>query len=304
MLSVKQKIQITADVGLLCVAIIWGANFVVIKKLLSEITPMVYLGIRFLLAFLVLFCLSPQSIIRTGRKDILKAAGVGMLLFGGFAAQTLGLYLTTPAVSGFLTVSYVVFVPAILTLWKKEFPGKHIILGSIFTVTGVGFLSLNDRIMLGQGEVLTLVCALFFALHILALDKVSASINPYVLTAVQLGTIGVFSFISALAFESFTLSFSFNGWMGLIYGVIFGSIGGYFGQTVAQRYTKPSHAAIILSQEAVFALLFSVVFNMEHLSARHIIGFVSVFSGVMIVEIFSYKKSLLLEIKESRDFRS
>ncbi len=284
--GVKRK-QLFADAGLLAVAIIWGFNFVVIKSVINELAPMVYLGIRFTLAFMILVCISPKVLFQNTKKNIIRALGVGLLLFGGFAAQTIGLSYTTPAISGFLTVAYIVFVPLIIGLYKKKYPGHHIVLGGSLILTGIGILSIKGTLLLGFGEALTLVCALLFALHIIALDCTTQKMSSFFLTTVQLGVVGILSLFFALFYDSFPAFISMKGWLGIVFGSLLGSIGGYFGQTIAQRYTSPSHVAIIMSTEAVFALLFSLLFGIEKMSARTFLGFAAVFIGVLIVEMFS-----------------
>lgn len=286
----SRRNQLLADSSLLLIAMVWGANFVIIKGAITQMPPMEYLGIRFLLAFLLLFSIFSTEFLRLGQRELLQALGVGLLLFGGFAAQTVGLQSTTPGVSGFLTVTYVAMVPLLLGLWQGKPPDIHTIQGTVLTLLGVGLLTLTDRIVLAKGELLTLAGAFFFALHILALDQVTNRIHPIVLTGIQLGTVGLLSLLSALLWEPIVPP-PLAGWGAILYGALFGSILAYMVQTTAQRYTLPSHAAILLSMEAVFALLFSLLAGMETMTLRHVAGFALVIAGVLAIEVWPMAKN-------------
>lgn len=284
----KYKKVFLADISLLLIAAIWGSNFFVTKLAIVDVGPYLYLGLRFFLAFIIMFCFSYKKILESDKRDILISIGVGCLLFGGFAAQTNGLKYASPGISGFLTITYVIIVPLLIAFKEKRMPDRYIVIAAVFTMVGIGLISLNGEFMLGKGERMTLVGALFFALHILALGKVSKKINPLVLTTIQLGMVSIFSLLLSLPLKNPMNCFTSLTFFAVVYGAIFGSIGGFFGQTFAQRFTLPSHVAILISTEGVFALVFSIFAGMEYITLRHIWGFCFVFISVMYIEIRPY----------------
>jgi len=280
--------RIIADFSLLITAVIWGANFTIIKQTLLEVPPMLFLGLRFLLAFLPLapfLCAAgwrPASSV-----GWLQGAVIGGLLFAGFAAQTLGLRYTTPGLSGFLTGIYVLLVPVLGILIQRRLPGRAAFTGAVLAACGLGLLSWHGQTGFGPGALLTLAGALFFALHFWALGCWSAGLHPLFLTAVQMLVTGVCSLLLALFTEPVRMHFSLFGWGGIVYGAFLGSLGAYFIQTWAQRFTPPGRAAVLLSTESVFAALFSICLGMETVTPGKILGFAFIFAGILVAELFA-----------------
>ncbi|MHB1405371.1 MAG: DMT family transporter [Desulfitobacteriaceae bacterium] len=282
-----KSIRLLADLGLVLTALIWGINFIVIKITLDSIPPLFYLGLRFLLAGGII-CIFGWRQFTLRKADWLWAVTTGLLLFGGFALQTIGLQYTTPGLSAFLTVTYVLLVPAGEAVSMRHLPPVWLIGGALAVVTGIGFLSLNGNTAglktWGMGELLTVLCAISFSLHILVLDKAAKRINPIPLTGIQMLVVGLLSLGLALPNEDFPARITFVGWTAIAYGALFGSIGAYFIQTWAQRRTPPSHTGILLSLEAVFALAFSLLLGMETLGWLRFIGFGLVLLGIIVTE--------------------
>lgn len=283
----EKSIRLLADLGLVLTALIWGINFIVIKITLDSIPPLFYLGLRFLLAGGII-CIFGWRQFTLRKADWLWAVTAGLLLFGGFALQTIGLQYTTPGLSAFLTVTYVLLVPVGEAVSLRHFPPVWLIGGALAVVTGIGFLSLNGNTAglkaWGTGELLTVLGAISFSLHILVLDRAAKRINPIPLTGIQMLVVGLLSLSLALLNEDFPAQITFVGWTAIAYGALFGSIGAYFIQTWAQRRTPPSHTGILLSLEAVFALVFSLLLGMETLGWLRFIGFGFVLLGIIVTE--------------------
>lgn len=290
------------DAALLMATIMWGANFVIIKITLSEVPPLLYLGLRFSLAFLLLlpWCWAPR------RRPTIPAAWwqsltAGLLLFSAFATQTIGLRDITPGMSGFLTGTYVIMVPLLGWAINRERPARSSLVGAVLAMVGVGLLSWQGALGIGRGDFLTLAGAVFFALHFLALGRWSAHIDTMFLTAAQMAVTGICSLAAALFFEPFTLQYSWRGWGAILYGAGLCSVGCYFIQTWAQRFIHPNRAAIWLSTETIFAVLFSIGAGMEALTIKKLLGFVSIFTGILIAEVFTAPEKTALSPAVSGD---
>lgn len=277
--------RILADLGLMATALIWGANFVVVKNTLDQVPPMLFLGLRFGIAFLVVAPFGFGSGRRPGHwKGWGKAALTGLLLFGGFATQTLGLQYTTPGMSGFITGIYVVLVPLFSIAATRRFPGWRVIAAALAVVSGLGFLFLRGRTGFGAGEWLTLACAVFFALHFLALGRWAKDLDPVFLTAIQLLVTGAASFVAVGFSGAPTMSISGWAWWAILYAALPASVGAYFIQTSAQRYAPANHAAIILSLESLFAVVFSVIWGLDQLTVAKLVGFSLIMGGIFLAE--------------------
>lgn len=279
------RTALIADLLLVLVALVWGINFVVVKSLLGRLTPLYYLGFRFILAGSFLFLLFPRRIAGLRRQDVARGAFVGMFLCLGFIAQTVGLQFTTPGKSAFITSTYVVVVPLLQYFFAKNFAGRHVVAGAFVIVIGTGLLSWDQALgRLGTGEMLTVLCAMLFALHLITLGIFAPSIDPVGLTAVQIGITGVACILAAALLEPFPGMLPALAWLGVAFGAVFATIGAFLTQTTAQRFTQPSRAGIILSLESFFAMLFSYLFWQETLSARVLAGCVLILAGVLVTE--------------------
>lgn len=282
--------QKKATLLLFIVAIIWGGGFVAVKHALNTgVTPFYLVTFRFGIASVALLLFAYKRIKPHLRTHMIPGALLGLFLFLGFAFQTFGLELTTPSKNAFLTSTYVVMAPFIYWVVSKKFPDKHTIIGAFLTVIGIGFLSLDGNLSLNTGDVLTLVCALFFALHIIFIGHYSREdskmkADPLALVFYQMVFATIFALIAALIFEDFTTSLDPVGAMAILYLGIFSTMLAFFLQNYAQKFVTESKSAIILATESVFGAMFSVLLLGEILSLNMIIGFVLVFIALIITE--------------------
>jgi drug/metabolite transporter (DMT)-like permease len=286
-----------ADGALLLVTLNWGLNFVITKDALSSITPYMYLGLRFLLGVLLLMLIFYRQLKTISKEDMKAGLILGLIVFLGFVTQTVGLTYTTPSKSGFITSSYVVIVPFVVFLLTGVFPGLHQMLGAVITFTGIGIITLSQNITVNPGDLLTLVCAVCFALQIVFTEQYVKRANPINISIVQIFVIGVLSMAISLLKEPFPQGYSTGVWWAVIYASVVCTAGAFAIQNTAQKYTTSTRAAVILCMESVFAGIFSFLFWGEKLRPRTLLGFVLIFTGVMITELFPFnvKKN---EVKE------
>jgi drug/metabolite transporter (DMT)-like permease len=274
-----------ADGALLLVTMGWGLNFVIMKDALNEITPYMYLGIRFILASLILAAVFRRHIKNVTHDELKGGIVIGLCLFGGFVTQTLGLLYTTPAKSGFITSVYVVLVPFMALFLTGQFPGWSQVIGAVITFAGLGITSINRDLTINSGDALTLVCAVFFALQIIYTEQYVKKADPINIAVLQTGITGVLTMAVGLVMEPVPAGMDFHIWAALLYAVIFCTAGAFAIQNTAQKYTTSTHAAVIMGMESVFAGLFSFLLWGETLTVRTIAGFSLIFLGVMITEL-------------------
>lgn len=288
-LSSKKK-QYLSDISLFFVAIVWGGGFVAVKGALDTMTPFVLMAYRFVLAASIVYLFFFKKIGRISKEDLKSGLVVGAILYLAFAAQTFGLQYTTASKQGFLTATYCVMVPILYWVIYKKAPQKKAWIGSILTIIGIAMVSVNKSMTFNLGDGLTLLCALFFAAHIIALEYYTKKIDVLKLTFLQLGVAAVFFVVSAALFEPIQLSLSQPEISAIVYLAVFSTFACYTVQTTAQKYTTSSHASIIMSLESVFAAVLGVLLLNEVMTPFMIIGCGLIFVAILIIEVEFKKK--------------
>ena len=277
--------------GLLTVTIIWGGGFVASDLALETLTPFQIMFIRFMIAAVIMTVLGRDSIRTITREEIKCGIMLGAALFGGFALQIIGLQYTTPSKNAFLTATNVVIVPFIaLVIYRKKIPVKCLI-GAGMAIVGAAVLSLQSDFSIGAGDILTLACAVCFALQIFLTGEFVGKIRPTVLNFLQMTTAFVLSGIGLIVTGSFHFAPSTGSLLAVLYlGVVSTTIT-YLLQTVSQKYVGETKSAIILSMEAVFGTVFSVILLHEDVTVRMVIGSMLILAAVLVSEVsFSAKK--------------
>lgn len=280
----ENKRALYADLSLLIVAIIWGSGFVVTKNALDNMTPYYILGFRFLISTLLLVIISYKKLKTITKKELKAGIIIGLFLFFGFATQTVGLKYTTAGKQGFITATNVVMVPFMYWILTKKKPDIFEFFGAILCFIGIGILSLDTNLTIGYGEFLTFLCAIGFAMHIVSVGHFAKEVDPFIVSIVQLGTAAILSFIFAFLFEPKIVEISNASIFPILYLGIFGTMIAFLIQNIAQSHTTSTHAAIILSLEAVFGSIFALVFLKEQFTIRFLIGCLAIFISVLASE--------------------
>src|SRR5512137_2674544 len=232
--------QWAADGVLFLVSAFWGTSFAIVKEALPLTTPANFLFIRFALACLLLL---PVAWARreTFSPEILSKGGlIGVFLLTAFLAQTWGLAFTSASRSGFLTGLSVILVPLLSILILRQMPGRLPLIGALLAFTGLYLLTAADQVQalpFNIGDVLTLVCAVLWAGHILALGRFSPGGDTFALAFLQLLTAGVGSLIWAGATGELAFRLPPLVYGSALYLAVACTILAYLGQTWAQART-------------------------------------------------------------------
>lgn len=283
-----------ADFSLLLVAFVWGSTFVVVKWAIEDLPPLPFLAIRFALAFISLLPFLYFQKAHISKGTLLKGVALGGLLFSGYAWQTVGLQYTTASNAGFITGLSVVFVPVFVTITTRKLPNPGLILGVLCALIGLAFLSLGDRFQLNKGDLMVLVCALSFALHIFFVGRYAPQSNATVLACVQIFTVSVLSGISSFFLPQPIMNFSTNVWFALLVTAIPATSLAFFVQSKMQQFTSPTHTALIFTMEPVFAAISAFFFAGEISTHRGLIGAALVLVGMLIAEFTGSETDKLL----------
>lgn len=280
----ENKKVLYADIALLIVAIVWGSGFVVTKNALAHLTPMYLVFYRFLIAAILLGVVMHKRLLKAEKKDIKAGIIIGIFLFGGFAFQTVGLQYTEAGRQAFITATYVVMVPFLYWAITKKKPDNFEIFAAFLCTIGIGILSLEKNLTIGYGEFLTLLCAIMFALHVSSIGYFAPKSDTIVIAIVQLATTAILSLILAMFTEGINFGINREAIGGILYLGIFSSMIAFLLQTVAQKYTSSTHAAIILSMEAVFGSILGIILLNEGVTVKFIIGCLAILISVITSE--------------------
>ena len=278
------------DSLLLLVAIIWGFAFVAQRAGMEYVGPFIFNGIRFALGSLVLIPILIRNRYkarskrpRRNNKNI-AIAGIlaGSVLFLGSSLQQVGIVFTSAGKAGFITGLYVILVPFLGLFLKQKTSSPGIWAGAIIATIGLYLLSIIGTFSISKGDFLVLVGALCWAIHVHVIGWFSPQVESTKLAFLQFTVCSFLSLLTSLLFEVTTFASIKSATIPIIYGGVF-SIGIAFTmQVVAQKYSPPTHAAIIMSLEAVFAAVGGWLILNEGLSPRAIIGCALMLTGMIV----------------------
>lgn len=268
------------------VALIWGLTFVTVKKAVADMEPFTFIAIRFAIAFVFMSLFCYKKLFQLRGRDWIPGLLVGIFLFSGYSFQTIGLRYTTASNAGFITGLSVVMVPLFYSVIYRQLPSPLVFGGAALAGLGMGFLCLNEGYSYNYGDILVVMCAVSFALHIIFVARYARHTDVTVLASIQIGVVAILSCIAALLFEShIPVRFTRDVWIGLLTTAIPATSLAFFVQTYSQKFTTPMHTAIILSTEPVFSGIFGYLLLDEMLGPRGLWGAALVLFGMILSEI-------------------
>lgn len=299
--------------ALFSAALLWGVSFVAMKNILTNIPTLYILAIRFCGAAIILLPACVTKLKKTGREHLPAAALLGVTLLLAYIFQTYGLRLTTPGKNAFLTSAYCVIVPFLYWAASAFSPSKgHLrrckrsnevhppyelkrgsiagrpdifnVVAAFICIAGIGFISLDGSFNIGAGDTLTIVCGLFFAIHIVITSKAVEKRDPIMLSMLQFAAAGVLSLLCAFIFEPFPTGVTTVDVWTLVFLTVVSTALCIAMQVFGQKHTPPSQAAVIMTFESVFGAISSVIFYREVITLRLFAGFSLTFAAVIISE--------------------
>ena len=301
----NQKFTSTlASIGLLLTAAIWGFAFVVVKDSLDYIGSFYMVAIRFSIAAVGMGLIFFKKLKLIDRKHLLMGAVTGFFLFMGYLVQTIGCFYTTAGKNAFLTTVYVILIPIISWPLYKKRPAVFVFVAALMSMTGIGLLALggDDFAAGGQGsgfnrgDVLTLICGLFYALHILWTEKCNREgCDTIIITLLQFFFAALFGWISSpIADGPFPLEALGNSRVviSMLYLGLFSSMLCFSLQNIGLKYVQSSLASLFLGFESVFGILFSTLFLHEAFTLRMGFGCLLIFAAVVLAENGAHIKRL------------
>lgn len=283
---------------LLITSFLWGTTFVAQSLGSNHVGAFTYNAGRFITTGIILLIISlirkrkVKEYIPTSKNVtwiFIMSIFVGVALFLGATFQQLGINITkSPSKSGFISSLYMMFVPIIGYFIKKK-PKSIIWLYLVVAIVGSYMISINGEFRLELGDILTLICAVMFAVQIVLVDIVNPHIDSIKLSAIQFMVAGVLSIIFMLFTETINFNDIYRALPAIMYAAIFSGCIAFTLQIVAQKSTEPTIASMIMSLESVFALISGVVILKEELTLKLIIGCSLIFIAVICAQI-DFKK--------------
>lgn len=283
---------------LLITAFFWGTTFVAQSLGSNHVGAFTYNAGRFIITGVILLIISlfrkrnikeyiPSS--KSVKWIFIMAIFVGVALFMGSTFQQLGINITkSPSKSGFISSLYMVIVPIIGYFIKKK-PKPIIWLYLGLAIVGSYLISVTGDFKLELGDILTLICAMMFAVQITLVDIINPHIDSVKLSAMQFIVAGILSFVFMLFTEKVNFNDIYLALPAILYAAIFSGCIAYTFQIIGQKYTEPTIASMIMSLESVFALFGGVIILKEELTLRLIIGCILIFISVVCAQI-DFKK--------------
>lgn len=271
---------------LFAAAFIWGSSFFIMKDALDALPVQYLLAIRFTAGavLLGLFCWKKWK--RFTPDYLWRGAVIGGFLYLAYSVQTYGLALTTPSKNAFLTAVYCVLVPFLYWAFARVRPDRYNVAAAVLCVAGVGLVSLTGDLTVNPGDGLTLVSAVFYASHIVAVAKVSTRKDIYLLTVFQFAFSGLYAWTGGAVTETFPAQALARPEvvLPLVYLAVMATTVALLFQNVGQVWSDPASASVILSLESVFGVLCSVVFAGDQVNGRMLLGFALIFIAVVCSE--------------------
>jgi drug/metabolite transporter (DMT)-like permease len=270
------------EMGLLLVSVVWGSGFIATAIGLDYLTTYETLAGRFLVASLLLGAINYKKIRLIGGQTIRKGMILGTFLFTAFVLQTVGLEYTTPSKNAFLTAICVAVVPFIGYFFHKRALVRMDVIRAAVAMAGVGLISFQWSGAVNIGDFLSFLCAFAFALHIFYTGEFTGNEDSVSLTMVQMMTAFVLSMTTMTLRGDSLLGQDPRGYMAIIYLGIFSTTICFLVMTISQKYTKPSRAAVIMSTESLFAMVFSILILSEAVTPRMILGAAVIFIAIIL----------------------
>lgn len=280
----RNEHRIASKIALFGASLIWGSSFLIMKNSVDNIEPHFLLGIRFTIGCLLLCLIFHRRLKELNRAYFMRGGLLGLFLFLAYSLQTIGLTGTTPGKNAFLTAIYCVIVPFLYWAVDRKKPDAYHLSAAFITILGIGLVSLNSGLTIQYGDAFTMAGGFFYAAHMVAVAKFGKDRDPVLITILQFGYAAIFSWIVSFLTEEMKIPMNPGVITGVLYLSVFATAVALLLQNVGQKYTNPAPAAVILSLESVFGVLFSVIFYKEEINLRLLLGFLLIFLAVIISE--------------------
>ncbi len=290
MTQTQQKKQLWPQLLMVIATVIWGSSFLIMKQAVDGLPVFYLLAVRFTLGAGLLALVFWKRWQRLDRATLKGGCVLGVLMELAYIFQTYGLnglgplQGTTPGKNAFFTGIYCILVPFLAWLLFHKRPDLYNVAAALFCVAGIGLVSLGGEMGMVGGDVLTMLGGVMFALHILAVPRYAAKSDVILLTILQFATMAVLSWLGVLLTGQPITAIPLDNWLRIGYLAVFATALALLFQNIGQAHTPPAAAAVLLSLEAPFGVLFSVLFGSERPTGAMYCGFALIFFAIIVSE--------------------
>ena len=289
--------SVLGNLLLFTTAFIWGCAFVAQSVGMEYVGPFTFNGTRCIIGGIVLIIANIvfdtvkkkngiyKEPSKDEKKELLKGGLVcGVVIFVASTIQQFGISQTTVGKAGFISVLYILIVPFFGLLLRQKLP-RRIWICCILALGGLYLLCMNESFSLSKGDFTVLISAVAYAVHIMVIDHFAPKVDCVKLSCIQFLIAGLISVIFMFVFEKPDFQKVLDAWLPILYaGALSGGVG-YTLQTVAQKWTKPSVASLLMSFESVFAVLAGAVLLQQIPSLRELGGCILMFASIIIIQL-------------------
>lgn len=294
--------MLLGDLSILFVAFIWGATNVVVRDALNDITPLWFCGIRFFIAWITVSLFFGKRALAMKKRDRLAGSLSGMVFILGYLTTNIALLSTTAGNVSFIVSMSVVFVPLLVWMLTRKFPGWHVVISVLFCTAGMAGLMLDGSFSANTGEVWAFASMMSITVYILLVQKYVVGVDPYGLACWQSFGGMLLAVAVSFMFEPFPAHIGRAGWTALVYSGTIAFALTLVLQTVAQKYTTATHAAILLSTMGLFGSILGIMFLDEPMTPRIFAGSVLILAGVILVETIPAMKKKYEQLPDPGGF--
>ncbi len=286
----QQKKQIWPQLLMVPATVIWGSSFLIMKQAVDGLPVFYLLAVGFSLGAGLLALVFFKRWQKLDKATLKGGCVLGVLMELAYIFQTYGLnglgplQGTTPGKNAFFTGIYCILVPFLAWLLFHKRPDLYNVAAALFCVAGIGLVSLGGELGMVGGDVLTMLGGVMFALHILAVPRYAAKSDVILLTILQFATMAVLSWLGVLLTGQPMIAIPLDNWLRIGYLAVFATALALLFQNIGQAHTPPAAAAVLLSLEAPFGVLFSVLFGSERPTGAMYCGFALIFFAIIVSE--------------------
>lgn len=291
MTQAQTKKQIWPQLMLVAATVIWGSSFLLMSQAVDNIPVFFLLAVRFTMGTAVLALVFWKRWRKLDREAVKGGVLLGVLMQTAYIFQTYGLkdlsfsQGTTPGKNAFFTAVYCILVPFFVWLFFKKRPDVYNVAAAVLCLSGIGLVSLGGEIGIVGGDILTMLGGAMFALHIMMVPRCAQRADVVLLTILQFATMALLSWLGVLVTgEVPAQAMAFGDWLRIVYLAVFATALAMLFQNIGQAHTAPATAAVLLSLEAPFGVLFSVLFGTERPTAAMYCGFGLIFCAIIVSE--------------------
>lgn len=267
---------------LILTTIFWGGSFVFNKIGFREIPPLAFLALRFTLATVIMFCFCLPRLGRINISIVLRGAAVGLALAATNTSFVIGLAGTSATRAGFLNNIFVLFIPVLCFIFWRDRIDRWSLVGIIMAITGIWLLAQGGAEGFSRGDLVSTLCALFIAIHIITVSKVLKNDDVYLISLVQFAVVAAVGGLLTVVYPQPPFRMGIVSAGSLAYCAIFPTVICFTLQNIWQRHTTPTHAGLVYTLDPVWSMLGGFVILGERLSPTEWAGCLLIFAAVLI----------------------